>query len=62
MLATKLGHTLKEPGPGARSFRISNGVSLKTRSATQTARGEKGVWTTAVAAAVLILPEGTRSS
>ena len=57
MLATKLGHTLKEPGKGARSFRISNGVSLKTRSATQTARGEKGVWTTTIAAAVLILPK-----
>ncbi len=54
MLATKLGHTLKEPGTAARSFRISNGLSLKTRSATRTARGEKGVWTTVIAAAVLI--------
>jgi len=56
MLATKLGEKLKEPGPGefAKVFRVSNGLSLKTRSVTQTARGEAGVWTTAVAAAVLI--------
>ncbi|MCK7515039.1 MAG: pyruvoyl-dependent arginine decarboxylase [Desulfobacterales bacterium] len=44
MLATKLGHKLKEPGRRPpRSFRISNGLSLKTRSATQTATGEAGV-------------------
>jgi arginine decarboxylase len=56
MLATKLGERLKEPEPGkpAASFRVSNGLSLKTRSITQTATGEAGLWTTAVAAAVLI--------
>ena len=56
MLATKLGQRLREPGPDrkAGSFRISNGLSLKTRSATQTAKGEEGMWTTAIAAAVLI--------
>ena len=56
MLATKLGHTLKTPGPegAGRSFRISNGLSLKTRSVTQGAKGEEGLWTTVVAAAVLI--------
>ncbi|RPI97502.1 MAG: arginine decarboxylase, pyruvoyl-dependent [Candidatus Aminicenantes bacterium] len=56
MLATKLGEKLKEPRPGgpAASFRISNGLSLKTRSVTQSARGEAGMWTTTVAAAVLI--------
>lgn len=56
MLATKLGERLHEPGPGkpARSFRVSNGLSLKTRSMTQTAAGEAGVWTTTVAAAVLV--------
>jgi arginine decarboxylase len=56
MLATKLGEKLKEPRPGkpAASFRISNGLSLKTRSITQSARGESGMWTTAVAAAVLV--------
>jgi arginine decarboxylase len=56
MLATKLGEKLKEPGPGkgAGAFRVSNGLSLKTRSITQTAAGEAGVWTTALAAAVLV--------
>jgi arginine decarboxylase len=56
MLATKLGEKLKAPprGRAAGSFRVSNGLSLKTRSMTQAARGEKGVWTTALAAAVLI--------
>jgi len=57
MLATKLGENLKEQAPGkpAKSFRVSNGLSLKTRSVTQTATGEAGLWTTALAAAVLIL-------
>ena len=56
MLATKLGQKLKEPGPGefAKVFRVSNGPSLKTRSMTQTAKGTAGVWTTVVAAAVLV--------
>ncbi len=56
MLATKLGGKLREPGPGkpAQAFRITNGLSLKTRSLTQSARGEAGVWTTALAAAVLV--------
>jgi arginine decarboxylase len=56
MLATKLGERLREPGPGefARVFRVSNGLSLTTRSMTQTARGTAGLWTTVVAAAVLI--------
>ena len=57
MLATKLGARLKEHGPGrpSKSFRVSNGLSLRTRSATQSAKGEAGLWTTAIAAAVLIL-------
>ena len=61
MLATKLGEKLKEPPQGKvpRSFHISNGLSLKTRSVTQGARGEKGLWTTTVAAAVLVT-EGVR--
>jgi len=56
MLATKLGERLKEPAKGksAAAFRVSNGLSLKTRSITQAATGEAGVWTTTVAAAVLI--------
>jgi len=57
MLATKLGEKLKEPATGkpAKSFRVSNGLSLKTRSIAQTATGEAGSWTTALAAAVLVL-------
>jgi arginine decarboxylase len=56
MLATKLGEKLREPAPGefAKVFQVSNGLSLKTRSATQTAKGMAGVWTTVIAAAVLI--------
>lgn len=56
MLATKLGERLREPGPGefAKVFRVSNGLSLKTRSMTQTAKGMAGVWTTVVSAAVLV--------
>lgn len=56
MLATKLGEKLKEPPRGRppKSFRVSNGLSLTTRSVTQAARGKAGLWTTAIAAAVLI--------
>jgi arginine decarboxylase len=56
MLATKLGEKLKEPphAKAPRSFRVSNGLSLTTRSVTQAARGKAGLWTTAIAAAVLI--------
>jgi len=57
MLATKLGEKLRVPDVGkpAKAFKISNGLSLRTRSVTQTAKGEAGLWTTALAAAVLIL-------
>jgi arginine decarboxylase len=57
MLATKLGEKLREPAAGrpAASFRITNGLSLKTRSITQTATGGSGLWTTALAAAVLVV-------
>ncbi len=56
MLATKLGRKLRAPVPGAPpgSFHISKGPSLATRSVTQGARGAAGVWTTAIAAAVLL--------
>jgi len=54
MLATKMGEHLKEPGKGRSAYRISNGMSLKTRSISQTGAGEAGLWTTALAAAVLI--------
>ena len=57
MLATKLGERLRGPGPGrpGNSFKITGGLSLKTRSVTQTAAGEAGLWTTALAAAVLVI-------
>jgi arginine decarboxylase len=55
MLATKLGERLKAPGRGAKTFRVSNGLSLRTRSATQAAKGAAGLWTTTVAAAVLVI-------
>lgn len=57
MLATKLGEKLRKPEAGrpAASFRMTNGLSLKTRSITQTASGGSGLWTTALAAAVLII-------
>ena len=56
MLATKLGEKLKEPPRGKlpKAFHVSNGLSLTTRSVTQGARGKAGLWTTAIAAAVLI--------
>jgi len=56
MLATKMGEQLVDPGkhPGRGGYRVSNGIGLDTRSISQTATGEKGVWTTALAAAVLI--------
>jgi arginine decarboxylase len=54
MLATKMGTELKAPGPHRTGFRLSNGMSLKTRSMSQAATGAEGLWTTALAAAVLI--------
>lgn len=57
MLATKLGEKLKEPpaAKSAKSYSVSNGLALATRSATQAAKGEAGLWTTVLAAAVLII-------
>lgn len=54
MLATKMGGKLKDSEKGRRAYKISNGISLETRSISRTATGEKGLWTTALAAAVLI--------
>jgi arginine decarboxylase len=54
MLATKMGGELKGSAKSRRAFRISNGISLETRSISQTATGVEGLWTTALAAAVLI--------
>jgi len=58
MLATKMGQRLKAPGASRGPYRFSNGVSLKTRSLSQTATGDPGVWTTALAAAVLVIETG----
>jgi arginine decarboxylase len=35
-------------------YRLPNTIIVRTRNITQTAKGKKGVWTTAVAAAIFI--------
>lgn len=57
MLATKLGMTLSPrsiPRSGRPQRRLSPSLSLRTKSISQTAKGAAGLWTTTVAAAVLI--------
>jgi arginine decarboxylase len=54
MLATKMDQNLEEGEKGRRTYRTTKGLILKTRSLSQTAVGESGLWTTALAAAVLI--------
>jgi arginine decarboxylase len=57
MLATKLGMTLSDrstPRGGRPQRRLSPALSLRTKSISQTAKGAVGLWTTTVAAAVLI--------
>jgi len=54
MLATKMGESLTDPVRGKKAYAMSNGLSLKTRSVAQTALGASGLWTTTLAAAVLI--------
>jgi arginine decarboxylase len=54
MLATKMGEQLKGPVKGRGAYRISSGISLKTRSVSQVSTGAEGLWTTALAAAVLV--------
>jgi len=57
MLATKLGCKY-EAGRARRktgnTYRLSETLSVKTRSITQIARGSAGLWTTTVAAAVFV--------
>ncbi len=55
MLATKMGNKLAGTDPSRDGFALSNGMTLKTRSMTQVAEGERGMWTTALSAAVLII-------
>ncbi len=52
MLATKMGEALKEKGMRRKSYGMTNGLTLKTRSISQVAEGTEGLWTTAIAAAV----------
>ena len=58
MLATTLGSDFDTKqiwsGVGKKVFKISEGLQVKTRSITQTTKGGKGLWTTALAAAVFV--------
>lgn len=57
MLATTLGKnpdTSRIWNEESKIFQISDDLFVRTRSITQTIKGEKGLWTTALAAAVFI--------
>lgn len=57
MLATTLGENFDSSqiwDADRKVHEISEGLLVKTRSITQTTKGEKGLWTTALAAAVFI--------
>jgi arginine decarboxylase len=54
MLATKMGEKLTDPVRGKKAYAVSNGVSIRTKSLSQTGVGAAGLWTTTLAAAVLI--------
>ncbi len=57
MLATTLGENLDVSriwSEENKVFKVSDELFVRTRSITQTTKGEKGLWTTALAAAVLI--------
>jgi arginine decarboxylase len=54
MLATKMGEKLADPVAGGKAYAVANGLSIRTRSLCQTALGAAGLWTTTLAAAVLI--------
>jgi hypothetical protein len=54
MLATKLGLKLDGRRKVGSAFRISGTMSVMARSITQTATGTPGLWTTTIAAAVLV--------
>lgn len=55
MLATKMGKKLRDSKPLKKGFQVSNGMSLRTRSITQVGEGRPGLWTTVLAAAVLVI-------
>ena len=58
MLATTLGRDFDTGqiwnGELKKTFEISEGLQVRTRSITQTTTGKKGLWTTALAAAVFV--------
>jgi arginine decarboxylase len=57
MLATTLGENFDVSqiwGEEKRIYKISDTISVKAQSITQTTTGKKGLWTTAIAAAVFI--------
>lgn len=54
MLATKLGRKLAGRRKKGNTYRLSGTMSVMARSITQTAAGSPGLWTTTVAAAVLV--------
>ncbi|MBN1271520.1 MAG: arginine decarboxylase, pyruvoyl-dependent [Candidatus Aminicenantes bacterium] len=57
MLATTLGmdfDTSQIWDENKNFYRISDKLTVRTRNATQMARGKKGLWTTAIAAAIFI--------
>lgn len=58
MLATTLGRDFDTgqiwQGEDKKFYRISKDLSVKTRNITQTTKGSKGLWTTALSAAVLL--------
>ncbi len=54
MLATKLGLKFEGRRKGESAYRLPGRLSVTTRSITQTAAGSSGLWTTTIAAAVLV--------
>jgi arginine decarboxylase len=58
MLATTLGRDFDTgqiwEGEDKKLYRISKDLTVRTRNITQTSKGKKGLWTTALSAAVLL--------
>lgn len=57
MLATTLGENFDTSQiwvEGKSVYKISDRITVRTRNITQTTKGEKGLWTTAIAAAIFI--------
>ncbi len=57
MLATTLGKDFEINQPGdkkSKIFKISEKLQVRTSNITQTTKGKKGLWTTAIAAAVFV--------